>query len=243
MKETSFSRDHIQDMHYLPPRVSINRTPYFSAAKKNANVPFLYHQMLECDCNGREYTNLDHDITLRIPEGAVAEGEKIHFEVGVAMYGPFIFPENTQPISPILWLCILEEDVELKKSFQVVLPHHLTGLSKERVQYHQVGFAKASHNSFTFVDNEIKYKFLASEAEPLFASSGYRNYGILVSKHCCFYCLKANMSAELATDTGYCLTRIESAISPQRSEVYFCATYSLDTCLRVRIHEHGYKTY
>ena len=106
--------------------------------------------MLEIDCTGREYSNVDHDITLRIPEGAVAEGEKVQFEVGVAMYGPFIFPENTQPISPILWLC-LPEDVKLKKPFQVVLPHYLTGLSRERIQYdHQVRFTKAKHSNSTF---------------------------------------------------------------------------------------------
>ena len=78
----------------------IHPTTYYSTAKKTANVPFLDHQILECDRAGREYTNVDHDITLRIPEGAVAEGEKIHFEVGVAMYGPFMFPENTQVGNP-----------------------------------------------------------------------------------------------------------------------------------------------
>ena len=74
-----------------------NNVTYFSSAEKTAHVPFLDHQMLEIDCAGQEYTNniIDHDITLKIPEGAVAKGEKIHFEVGVAMYGPFIFPENT----------------------------------------------------------------------------------------------------------------------------------------------------
>ena len=105
--------------------------------------------MLEIDCDGREYTNIDHDITLRIPEGAVAEGEKVHFEVGVAMYGPFIFPENTQPISPILWLCLLEEDVELKKPFQVILPHYLTGLNEEKMKQHKIRFVKANHSEIT----------------------------------------------------------------------------------------------
>ena len=97
-----------------------HQSTYFSAAQKTANFPFLEHHILECDCNGHEYTNVEHDITLRIPEGAVAKGEKVHFEMGVTMYGSFIFPENTQPISPILWLCLLEEDTELKKPFQII---------------------------------------------------------------------------------------------------------------------------
>ena len=206
-----------------------HQTGYFSAAEKTANVPFLDHQMLECDCTGREYTNVDHDITLRIPEGAVAEGEKVQFEVGVAMYGPFIFPENTQPISPILWLC-LEEDIQLKKPFRVVLPHYLPGLSKERIEYHQVRFAKANHGDYP---NQTSYKFQQCDDKPRLASTGYRNYGVLVSKHCCFYCLQANQTHELAMDAGYCLTRIEYSPSPQWNEIHFSATYFLDTCLRV----------
>ena len=175
-----------------------------------------------------------HDITLRIPEGALAKGEKVHFEIGVAMYGPFMFPENTKPISPILWLCKLEESVELKKPFQVVLPHYLTGIPKERVQYHQVGFAKVNHNDYSFIDNQMTFKFQKSEVEPIFASSGYRNYGVLVSKHCCFYCLQAKQTKELAKDAGYCLIRTESFLTPERNELYFSVTYFLETCLRVR---------
>ena len=214
----------------------LHQTAFFNEATNRAQVPFLDHQMLECDCNGREYTNVDHDITLRIPEGAVAEGEKVHFEVGVAMYGPFIFPENIQPISPILWLCLLEEDAQLKKPFQVILPHYLTGLSKEEIKHHQVGFAKANHNYILFMNNQMSYKFQNCESKPFFlASSGYRNYGVLVSKHCCFYCLQAKQTHELAMDAGYCLVRIESSLSPQRNEIYFSAIFFLDTCLRVSI--------
>lgn len=160
----------------------------------------------------------------------------MHFEVGVAMYGLFIFPENTQPISPILWLCLLEEDVELKKPFQIVLPHYLTGLSKEKIQYdHQVRFAKAKHSNSTVLDTQMCYRFEQCNNEPQFASTGYRNYGVLISKHCCFYCLDANVTPKLATDAGYCLVRVErlSMIS-LTNEVYFSIIYFLESCLRVR---------
>ena len=201
----------------------------FNQAKRTAGVPFLDYKMLECDCRGVIYTNVDHDFTLRIPEGAVAEGKKIHFEVGVTMYGPFIFPENTQPISPILWLCLLEEDVKLKKPFQVILPHYLTGLDRERIQYHKVGFVKASHN---FTD-QMSYNFQCCEtSKPILASIGYRNYGVLISKHCCFYCIEARKTPELTVDSGFCLVRIERLVSPI-NEVYFSTIYFLDSCLKV----------
>ena len=194
-------------------------------------VHFIDYHILECDSSGRKYTNEDHDIMLTIPEGAVPEGKKVHFEVGVAMYGPFIFPGNTQPISPVLWLCIHEEDVKLKKPFEIILPHYLSGLTEERIQYHQVNFAKASHS----IGSQMNYKFQNCEAKPLFTCSGHKSFGVLASEHCCFYCLKANVSHKLAMDAGYCIVRIESCITPQRNDIYFCASYFLRTCYCVSI--------
>ena len=209
------------------------KSSYFTEAERIAKVPFLEYKQLECDSNGQEYTNVEHDITIRIPKGAVPEGKKIHFEVAVTTYGPFIFPKNTQPISPLLWLCILEEDVELQKPFQVVLPHYLAGLGKERVLHHQVVSAKASHDNSKLQNDRISYEFQTCEVKPQFAFNGYRGYGVLESNHCCFYCLLANQTPELAMDASYCLIRIEYAVTLQRSEVYFAAIYFLDSCLKV----------
>ena len=135
------------------------KSAYFTEAEERVHVPFLHHQLLKCDCNGWEYTIQEHDITLRIPEGAVSKGEEIHFEIGVAMHGPFTFPENMRPVSPVIWLCILEEGVDLKKPFQLILPHFLTGLSKERLQFHQIRFAKANHKDLSLRDNQQMYRF------------------------------------------------------------------------------------
>lgn len=212
----------------------IDQSEYFNEAKKTARVHFLDHEILECDCDGRVYTNIDHDITLRIPKGAVPVNKKIQFEVGVAMYGPFSFPENTQPISPILWLCILEEDVELEKPFQIILPHFLTGLTQDRLLHHQVGFAKASHNNFAFQNNgQMYYGFAPCDTKPQFISLGHKDYGVLSPNHCCFYCILAKQTPELAMDAGYCLVRIEASPTPFRIEITFSAIYFIDTCIKV----------
>ena len=204
----------------------VHQTGYFSAAKNRGSVPFLYHHLLECNCDGIEYTIENHDITLRVPEGAVDHGKLIHFEIGVAMYGPFIFPENSQPISPIVWLCLLEEDIELKKPFELILPHYLIGPRVEQLRLHQVGFVKASHD---FTD---KYKFGdLSDVQSYFISREYNSYGVLKSTHCCYLCIKANKTPELLKDIGYCLARIESSFY---NEVYFITSYFLKTCIEVR---------
>ena len=70
---------------------STSQSRYFNEAKSQANIPFLHHQVLNCDSSGQKLHIEDHDITLTIPEGAVAKGEKLYLEVGVTMYGPFVF--------------------------------------------------------------------------------------------------------------------------------------------------------
>ena len=110
----------------------INRSPHFTLAEKSAGIPFLHHTALECD---QEYTIQNHDITLRIPEGAVPLGKKIQLEAAVAMYGPFKFEKEPELISPTLWLCF-KEGVTLNKPIHVILPHFLTGLTYEKAQYH-----------------------------------------------------------------------------------------------------------
>jgi hypothetical protein len=216
------------------PNCPINRSPHFTEAEKRAGVPFLHHTILECDDHSREYTIQNHDITLRIPKGALPPGKKIQFEIGVAMYGPFKFEKDTQPISPILWLCF-EEGVTLNKPFHVILPHFLTGLTYEKAQYHQVVFAKAPHGKYSIEGGQMKYSFQPCDSEPYFASCGGRNFGVLVTNHTCFYCLQANKTPELAMDAGYCLARIEY-FNQRHMEVTFTAVYYLRTCLRVRKH-------
>jgi hypothetical protein len=213
----------------------LNQSPHFTTykAEKKAGVNFLHHTILECDDHSREYTIQDHDITLRIPEGAIPPGKKIQLEIAVAMYGPFKFEKDTQPISPILWLCF-EEGVTLNKPFHVILPHFLTGLTYEKAQYHQVVFAKAPHTEYSIEDGKMRYSFQLCDSEPYFASCGGRNFGVLVTNHTCFYCLQANKTPELATDAGYCLARIEY-LNQRYMEVTFTAVYCLRTCLKVRM--------
>lgn len=193
----------------------------------------MHHRILKCDHSGLEYTFEDHDITLNVPEGAVIENQIIHIEIDVTIYGPFAFSKNTQPISPIVWLCVLEKDTKLKKPLRLVLPHFLTGLTRDKLCNHQVGFAKASHHNYTIENGEMKYRFHPCDSETLFALNGNKSYVVLESDHCCFYCLQANQTPELVRDAGYCLTRIEHSSSPQRNEIYFVATYFSQTCIQV----------
>ena len=209
---------------------SMDNSLLFVEAEEKTGVPFLYSHLLTCDNNGIEFTIGEHDITLRVPKGAICVGETIHLEIGVAMYGPFNFVE-TRPISPVIWLCIREE-AKLQKPLQIILPHFLPGLTNENSQLYDVGFAKAAHHNYSSEAEQVTYNFSKCETKTYFASNGSRHYGIFQTKHCCFYCLEAKYTPELAKSADYYLAQIESSSNP-KYEIHYCAIYFLDTCVRV----------
>ena len=211
----------------------MQKSASFRYAEEEAEIPFLYHEVLECDYRGLIHTISDHDITLRVPEGAVTKGDTVHFELGVSMYGPFRFPENARPISPIIWLCLLEEDSELQEELEMHVPHFFMHLTEQRIQQHRVRFAKAHHDYSveTRANCDMSYNFRQFGSQPSFIHKEGKCYAVLASKHYCFLCLSVDNSRELAMDAGYCLVRIE----PSPYCVIFLATFFMETCLTVRL--------
>ena len=74
--------------------------------------------------NGGRYRLNSHDITISVPPSATIGNTYIDMEVGVMLNGPFIFPPNVRPISPILWICIHNKPV-LCKPIEITLPHFI----------------------------------------------------------------------------------------------------------------------
>ena len=148
--------------------------------------------------------------------------------VGVTLFGPFMFPENYQPISPLLQLCPSEVDYyEFKKPIIVILPHFLSEKTIENLNTGEVRFAKANHN-YSEKDEEKCHEFEFVDTKPKFATSGSRNFGVLQTQHCCYLCLLKKKNLKGAE---YNLVRIEKPLQPQ-SEIHFLVTYCLDTCLQ-----------
>ncbi|MCG8620809.1 MAG: hypothetical protein MJE68_02255, partial [Proteobacteria bacterium] len=207
-----------------------------------ANISFVDHNVLECDYSGIEYTNKKHNFSLQIPEGAIPRGEKIRFEIAIAMHGPFILPKDTHLVSPILWLCPLEENVTFNKPFQVVIPHILDKITEEKAKKYQLGFAKANHRKISYNksgDAEYNFQPLASlECNAIFSSTNELSFGTATMSHFCYLCIAAKDTPELKSDICYCLTRAERPASARRHEIFFCVSYYLPTCIEV-----GYALY
>ena len=212
---------------------------YFHCASGIASVPFIGEvEVLVCDSFGCEYWNSDHDITLKIPKGAIPSGMTLHLEVAVALYGPFQFPNGSHPISPILWLCIQENiSCALTKPFEIVLPHFINALDEGTgIQHPGITVAKADHKNYATDESGKKhYVFNRLDVAFICIKEGIQNYGILSTDHCCFYCLTANelFNPELALKAGYCFWCIEKPLSGSRDKVFLCTTFFLKTCIMV----------
>lgn len=63
----------------------------------------MHHHILEYDHSGLKYTFEDQDVTLIVPEGAVARGQTVHIEFDVTCIWCFHFPRE---LSSYLTYCM-----------------------------------------------------------------------------------------------------------------------------------------
>ena len=55
----------------------------------------------QCTYQGRYYYDEVNNFSLDISKGAISAGEYITIDIGVALYGPFQYPEGFRPVSPV----------------------------------------------------------------------------------------------------------------------------------------------
>ena len=218
-----------QDLHLEDP----NQTEVVTQSSQQFQESLLYYNTFECSSQGREVKVDEHDVTLNIPAGAISDGERVQFQVGVCLYGPFNFPEGKRPISPIIWLCT-KSDVELKQPIEVILPHVLTGLSEKECGQLGFCFAKANHNeNCNATSSERKvYDFHPSDTKAHVFSTESKSFGIWKTSHCCYICILAENNRETALSAGFCLSRVEYS-EEHNNSIDFCATFCLQTCINV----------
>ena len=172
------------------------------------------------------------DIAVTIPAGAIPPGVTAHIELGVTLYGPFVFPKDYQPVSPIIWLCI-KEKIKLSLPIVVRLPHMI-----EDVNMVRLSFAKANHEyGYDSVQNKEVYFFEhLTDGESTFTNPTEDcGKGILCIDHCCLYCSVAKISPILARSKGYCLHTLIESKSPSQCRIVHVCTFFLRQCFKVRI--------
>ena len=188
----------------------------------------LITTLSDCTSEGRQFTDDVNDFSLEIPEGAIPEGERLTIDVGVALFGPFQFPEGLRPVSPVFWVCVRDNpNFKFSKQVTVTIPHFLHLENDEDIQSLGLTFLKADHKKY----DEL-YEFKPTDGEMEFA-----NFGILKTDHFCCLCLAVTDKVKSLKNARFCMTTAfpRHLISVGRSiDAYiFITFFNLKTCLKL----------
>ena len=160
--------------------------------------------------------------------------KKTFFDFAVCLDGPFEFPRDKRPVSPILWICTKPHITKFNKPIEVVIPHIFPELSKHDKSELELDIVKADHSIDVreLGDGSKIYTFKSVKDSVSILSKGI---GTISLYHCCYLCVQGkNKSAAIAAKTGFCLSQFHSS-KGTRDVITFCATYFLNTCLEVRL--------
>ncbi len=179
---------------------------------------------IPCDSNGGEYVSEAHDFKIVIPKGAIKKRLMVELQIGVTLQGPFQTPQNMSVVSPIVWVGMIP-DVKLKKPMEIELPHFLDLTHSTRKSEIFLRAADKSKTRYT----AKKYAFKeATDGQGIIRDS----HGILLSKHCGFFCIASN---NLSKQQARCclLTVLPKPIYSNTWKMHYCVTYLLKSCIQV----------
>ena len=181
---------------------------------------------MECTSEENTFYSKEHNISILIPKGALSKPTTI--EVGVMMTGPFCFPENTELVSVILWLCSsTKKPMKFSKPMEITLPHFID--CSDREDYMDLAFMKANHNS-----NLSDKPFVFAEVPDQVSFNN--KSGTLKTKHACFLCIVHKVPSKVFEKANFCLIQtIPRCIIESKFEMNFCVSYALKTCIEVSI--------
>ena len=181
-----------------------------------------------CTSQGIEYNDEWNAFTLKIPQGAIPEGESLTIDIGVAQYGPFQYPEGLRPVSPVFWICVRDKKCfHFLKPVEVTIPHFLTLDGEEDVQSLGLTFLKGDHE----MSLKQKTHFKQAEGTALFRPGS--DYGVLHTHHFYYLCITSKISKETIRKAKFCMfaTIPREFATHKPTYAFFFVTFFLKTCL------------
>ena len=188
--------------------------------------------------NGRQYTSESHDIRITIPKGAIKKHMVAHLQVGVALHGPFSFPDAKRPVSPIIWIS-MTPNTNLKKPIEITVPHFVKASSQSSSE--KLVFLKAASkikSTSRRKNYEAKYHFSkVTENNQQFNSE---NYGTVFTKDFCFFCIVGDVSSNSTLTANYCLIPVIPKPVAQTTtwRIHYYIIYLLKTYIHVSDNTH-----
>ena len=186
--------------------------------------------LIDCTSDGRSYYNEHNDFRLEIPEGAIPERERVIIDIGVALYGPFQYPEGLRPVSPVFWVCVRgREKFHFLKSVKITIEHCLS--LDRQTDIHSLGltFVKGDHNEST--NQKHLLKRLQGDEKCEFIAND--NHAVLHTNHFCYQCIVSNISKEFieSAEFGILVVTPKEFVYSKPVLVYFFVMFLLEACL------------
>ena len=169
----------------------------------------------QCTHDGRWYYDELNDFDMKIPAGAIPEGESITIDIGVALYGPFQYPEGPRPVSPVFWVCVRDQkDFQFLKPVKVTISHCLNLESHDDIKSLGLTFLKGDHEMNLQKMQQAEGDVLI---EPL------KKSGVIQTTHFCCRCLSCKETLEFFEKANFCMCSVipEEFFPGQPLHAYF----------------------
>ena len=187
-------------------------------------------ERIQCSSNGAQFQDKVHSIAFYVPPGAVSDGSYMTLEFGVAITGPFTYPESIIPVSPILWVQVQcnSDQGGLKKPIEITIPHAVN-CSEGSSLLHFMCASKQKHQ-VTF-QRTHKQAMISPNKGTLLSKLSKRQY---------FFCIGGKFCREVIAKTQYCIIRVSPRQSIENAwRIHFFVTYVLPACKEVGS-KHGF---
>ena len=182
----------------------------------------------QCTHNGKDYYDEHNDFRLEIPAGAILEGLSITIDIGVALHGPFHYPEGLRPVSSVFWVCVRDQsNFQFLKPVKVSIQHYLSIENCDDIESLGVTFLKGDHE----VNVQKMYQFQQAKGDMLIEPQ--RMYAMMQITHFCSLCFSCKVSTNHFEKAIFCLYSVIpcKTSADQPSDAYFFVTLRLKTCL------------
>ena len=166
-----------------------------------------------------KYHSSEHGVTIIIPEDAVSG--KARLRVGIALVGPFHFPDNYTPVSAVAWI---NTSVPLQKRAELHMPHFV--LLQDEEDTKELSFFLASDQSYG------EFEFTEVPHYPSSFKPG-SSYGALWVDHFCSGCIVEKNDPKKLMCHYYIARVFPKDCNQDEWPAVFVFSYHLPTCIEV----------
>ena len=188
---------------------------------------FDHMTTLVCTCERMTFHDDQNEFGLEVPEGAIPKQSSITIDIGVALYGPFKYPDGLRPVSPVFWICTRDPKLfKFEKPATVTIPHCLKVESADSLG---LTFLKGKHEANS--DKVYQFERVDEVSEMVFEA--HHTNATLKTTHFCSLCIAGAISPELDKNTKFCIyAAIPPVVTPnQPSNCRFFVSFLLPTCI------------